>query len=302
MTRTNKRWKKVDRGGTMGLCRYEVDACLRTLIRAARARGQSSTERDLSDAGDQSRPFVHETRYYKSLHFGASETQSRMLKRDPYALVVDYTRTMMGFLTFNPVPNRIAMIGLGGGSLAKFCYRELPRTQIDVVEINPYVVALRDDFFVPSDGDRFRIHLGDGTHFIGKAHRQFDVLLLDAYTRTGLPPRLGSAAFYRGCRRTLCDNGIMVLNLYCKDSDEHLDRLRAIFHGEVFVVDEVDGTNRVVFACNGNFLASDTSTVAPTLRHTAGELLRPELSRVRSAVREQLGAATIELGSHAAPR
>ena len=37
---------------------------------------------------------------------------------------------MMGFLLFKPQPRSIGMIGLGGGSLAKFCYRYLSRTRI----------------------------------------------------------------------------------------------------------------------------------------------------------------------------
>ena len=52
---------------------------------------------------------------------------------------------MMGFLLFIPSPARILMVGLGGGSLAKFCFRHLPDAAIDVVEINPHVIALRDD-------------------------------------------------------------------------------------------------------------------------------------------------------------
>ena len=46
---------------------------------------------------------------------------------EPDALVTAYTRKMMAFLLFNPAPKRIAMVGLGGGSLAKFCYRNLPK-------------------------------------------------------------------------------------------------------------------------------------------------------------------------------
>ena len=35
------------------------------------------------------------------------------------------------------------MIGLGGGSLVRFCHRHLPHSRMTVVEINPAVVALR---------------------------------------------------------------------------------------------------------------------------------------------------------------
>jgi len=71
------------------------------------------------DPAQHVRPFVYEDLTTKALHFSISEIQSRMDVRNPYALDLEYTQTMMGFLLFLPEPRRIAMIGLGGGSLAK---------------------------------------------------------------------------------------------------------------------------------------------------------------------------------------
>ncbi len=96
------------------------------------------------------RPFIYVTPTSRSLMFSRGEIQSRMWTGDPYALNLEYTRLMMGFLLLNPEPRRIAMVGLGGGSLAKFCYRYLPSARIDVYEINPQVIALRDSFLVPT--------------------------------------------------------------------------------------------------------------------------------------------------------
>src|SRR3954469_7553993 len=88
------------------------------------------------------KPFVHQTQKMKSLHFSIAEIQSCMELARPDSLDLSYTRTMMGFLLFHPMPLRIGMIGLGGGSLAKFCYRHLVRADITVLEINPHVIAL----------------------------------------------------------------------------------------------------------------------------------------------------------------
>ena len=52
------------------------------------------------------------------------------------------------------------MIGLGGGSLAKFCHHYLPETRITVVEINPHVIAMRRHFQVPDDDAHWRWHVG----------------------------------------------------------------------------------------------------------------------------------------------
>ena len=63
---------------------------------------------------------------WRFLHFGLDTVQSAMRLDDPDRLSLRYTRKMMAFLLFNRAPERILLLGLGGGSLAKFCYRRLP--------------------------------------------------------------------------------------------------------------------------------------------------------------------------------
>lgn len=244
----------------------------------------------LENNSELCQPFVRETQYHKSLHFCLSAAQSQMLKRDPGTLLADYTRTMMGFLMFDSAPDRIAMIGLGGGSLAKFCYRELPRSRIDVVEINPHVIALREEFHIPPDNERFQVHLDDGARFIARSAGQFDVLLVDAYNRKGIPARLTTQAFYDTCRHALRCNGVMVTNLFCEDSDAHLDRIRQSFGRSVFWLDEPVTTNRVAFAIAGDAierLQSPPIGRSAHLRLATRLLLKPIFTRVASALQMQ---------------
>ena len=84
---------------------------------------------------------------------------------------------MMGFL-------HICM--LGGGSLAKYCYRHLPGATIDAVEINPDVIALRDVFRIPVDDGRFTVVCADGADHLGRADVRTDVILHDAFVADGM--------------------------------------------------------------------------------------------------------------------
>lgn len=111
-------------------------------------------------------PFVVDRPGTRSLHFGIDATQSTMRIDAPDALVTPYKRKMMAFLLTNPDPYHIVMIGLGGGSLAKFCYRHLPATRITVVELDADVIALRDEFRVPRDDDRFEVVHADGAAYL----------------------------------------------------------------------------------------------------------------------------------------
>ncbi len=202
-------------------------------------------------------PYQRDTRLHRTLHFTPDALQSQMSKRDPAALVVDYTKTMMAFLLFVSRPRRIGMIGLGGGSLAKFCYRELPEARIDAVEVDPRVVSMRQQFHVPDDDPRFRVLVADGADFVASDRGGYDVLLLDAYDAAGIPPRLASQDWYDDCRAALGDGGVLVANLYCPDVEDHVERLHRSFGGAVLVVDEPLDANRVAFAYAGDLLQPD---------------------------------------------
>ena len=55
----------------------------------------------------------------RSLHLGGDAIQSSIRLDRPDELALDYTRTMMAFLLFQPLPREVLMIGLGGGSMAR---------------------------------------------------------------------------------------------------------------------------------------------------------------------------------------
>lgn len=200
------------------------------------------------------RPLVVQNDQVISLYFDARGVQSTMLRHDPTALALGYTRTMMGFLLFRPFPRRISMIGLGGGSLAKYCYRHLPDTTITAVEINPDVIALRDRFHLPRDDHRFRIVCADGAQYVRVPSHRPDVLLLDGFDADGLPAELGSKTFYEACRRRLRDDGILVANLVTDEPGfrSYLRSLREVFANSLALApSEGSDHNITVFAWNG---------------------------------------------------
>src|SRR5471032_1723869 len=124
----------------------------------------------------------------RTLEFRPGEIQSEMRLSRPCHLSLAYLRAMMMFVLFVPRPRHVLMIGLGGGSLAKFCYRHLPRTRISVVEINPDVIALREAFAIPEDDQRFEIINDDGATFLAKGRARPDIILVDAFDAMGVAP------------------------------------------------------------------------------------------------------------------
>jgi len=203
------------------------------------------------------KPYLLENDGMLSLQFDALCLQSEMNIDDPDQLVFSYTRAMMSFLLFEPSPKRIAMIGLGGGSLAKYCYRYLPQAEIAVVEINPDVIALRNEFAIPADDARFKVLLGDGAVFVKESSDLFDVLMVDGFDTTGLPDELCSQQFYDECFASLADNGIMVVNLWSNDGlhGALASRIATSFAERIVMVNADDSPNKIVLAFKNNHFA-----------------------------------------------
>lgn len=205
------------------------------------------------------RPWIVEALGLRALHTSHDAVQSVMRLDAPDALALAYTRTMMGVLLCVPRPRRIALVGLGGGTLVKFCHRHLAPARIDVAEINPHVLALRETFHVPPDDDRLQVALADATAWIRTLAADTDVLLVDGFDPEGLPPALGAQAFFDDAAAALADGGVLAMNLPLDEPTlpQVMERLaRAFGHacaedGGLLWLDGVDDSNRIAYAWRG---------------------------------------------------
>ncbi len=162
-----------------------------------------------------------EVRY---LHLGTEWIQGSMLLDKPFDIQLEYVQRMMAWLLFAPpasVARRHAMqLGLGAGSLTKFCRRQL-RMKTTAIEINPQVVAAcRLWFKLPADDARLSVVLGDAAEVAAHAHWRgtVDALQVDLYDHDAAAPVLDSEAFYSDCRQLLTEEGCMTVNLFGRSS------------------------------------------------------------------------------------
>ena len=110
---------------------------------------------------DSKELYLHETRQTITLHFNHNALQSVMRKSEPYGLEFEYTKVMMGFMLFITEPKNILLVGLGGGSMSKFCHKHFPETVVTTIEISREVLAMRSTFMVPANNDFFKVLEGD---------------------------------------------------------------------------------------------------------------------------------------------
>jgi spermidine synthase len=127
-------------------------------------------------------------------------------------------------------------VGLGGGSLSKYCFHKFPSARVTTVEIDARVIALREWFVIPPDSERFQIVHADAAEYLADRTGVADVILLDGFDAFGLPASLSSQFFYDACHAALRDEGVLVANLLNSDPQlaTHLDRIRRACDGKLF--------------------------------------------------------------------
>lgn len=122
----------------------------------------------------------------------------------------DYFNLAFGF---NPSITDVLFIGGGGFSGPKQFLEQYPWVNVDVVEIDPFVVeAAYTYFYVPRDEPRLRVYTMDGRAFLDQAG-SYDLVVLDAYSHTYVPFHLMTLEFHQLLRRHLNEGGVLVSNL-----------------------------------------------------------------------------------------
>lgn len=180
----------------------------------------------------------------RSLHFGTFPRQSMMSLSAPYALELSYTEAMMACLIFNTKPEKVLIVGLGGGSLVKFLLHHFSECQIDVIEYRQDVIEVAHTYFgVPRNEPRLKIHMGDGYSFVKQRYYQndaeYDLLFVDAYDHVGMAESVGIQDFFDACAAVLTLDGVMSINLWGSDRpsfNQSMERINQSFDGRTMIL------------------------------------------------------------------
>ena len=203
---------------------------------------------------------ISETGNIRSLHLGSDTIQSSMNLDNPTELVLSYSRAMMAWLLFLDPPKEeaIGMLGLGAGSLARFCVKHT-RSPLLAVEWNPRVTAACHMFFRLPGSNRLEVEHADAGAWVADPLNagRCPVLMVDLYDAAAEGPVRDSVKFYRDCRRVLGEVGILAVNLFGRHESfgKNIDNLSKAFDDRVVLLPEVEAGNQIVLAFSGPSLA-----------------------------------------------
>jgi spermidine synthase len=181
--------------------------------------------------------------------------QTCMNQRRPKEMVFVYAQMMMASLLLNPEPERILILGLGGGTLPMALDELLPQARIDVIEIDPAVVRVAREFFRFTPSDRVDVYAQDGRVFIKRAvqrKQEYDLIMLDAFNGEYIPEHLMTREFLEEVQELLAPGGVLAANTFSiSDLYDYESATYAAVYEEFFNLRTDDSGNRVILARNG---------------------------------------------------
>lgn len=173
--------------------------------------------------------------------------------RNPRQLVFSYTKYMLaGFTQLAEAPNRILVIGLGGGTIPMILEELYPKAVIDSIEIDPAVVRVAKEWFNYRESDQQKVHLVDGRVFVkrqGLKKVTYDVIILDAFNGDYIPEHMMTQEYFQELKAILNPDGMLMANTFSSNRlyDHESATYRSVFGDFYHLHSDLSG-NRVIFA------------------------------------------------------
>lgn len=162
---------------------------------------------------------VYEENGLRCIRFGFfnSGPQTCMILDKPKQLAFPYSRMLLGALFLQPDPQRVLVIGLGGGSVASALREVLPKAEIDCVELDPAVIKVARSLFAFVPENFSTVAAEDGRVFVKRAQRQgrkYDIVILDAFDHVYIPEHMITREYFQEIRSILAPGGVVAANTF----------------------------------------------------------------------------------------
>ncbi len=152
---------------------------------------------------------------------------SAMDLNDPQRIIYNYNNYFHIGFVFNPNITNVLFIGGGGFSGRNRFLADYPQVNVDVVEIDEDVISAAKRYFDVRNDPRLRIFNEDGRLYLVRSDRKYDLIVLDAYSRTYIPFHLMTQEFFKEISKDLNQNGVVVSNIIASLTGSSSELLKA---------------------------------------------------------------------------
>lgn len=195
---------------------------------------------------------VAEGEGHRCMKFGRLHArQSCIMLSDPNRLVLNYSHGMLASFFAIENPQRVLVIGLGGGVLPNALHNLNPLLDIDAVELDPAVVRVARSHFGYVTDEKSKVYESDARVFIrsqGRLGEKYDLIFIDAFDKDYIPEHLLTVEFLTQVRNLLRPGGLVASNTFAAGAlaGSEAATYQSVF-GELLNIN-LPGGNRIILS------------------------------------------------------
>lgn len=159
--------------------------------------------------------------------------ETKMSLANPLQGHFEYTEYFHTPWVWNRGIQRVLMLGLGGGSIQRAYQHYYTNVMVDTVELDPVVVKVAKEYFKVTETPTFKIYNQDGRMFLNRTSETYDVIILDAYTKSrygsSIPPHLTTKEFFTLASGRMTTNGVLAYNVIGDLQDSRPEIVGALY-------------------------------------------------------------------------
>lgn len=217
---------------------------------------------------------VTESEHFRVLTLDSIFEQSILAVNDPLRLVHEHTRIMLLVMAFAS-PERVLMLGLGGGSVLRTLHHHFQTLDFDVVELRARVIEAATTYFqVPVDS-RVSFHQRDAREYLKSVRAEtVDIVFSDLYHAFDMDDYQGNVLFLRDCFKALSRTGWLVINFHdFPDTGDPFVQVMTALFPDCFVCDSRNA-NFILF-CSKARLNATIKMFRPQVKALEARLQQP---------------------------
>lgn len=177
----------------------------------------------------------------------AGYTQSRSLNK--YGQTGAYWDGFIRNIPDLSLDNRILILGLGGGTIAKLLTNRFGLIAIDGVEIDPLMIELGKKYFEMTEKN-LNIFNQDALKFLKETRYKYDLVAVDLFAHGDVAVGTETASFFEKVKQVLAKDAVVVINKIFRGKDQlqnYVDFIGTIFsHTNIVLVRGTISTDNVL--------------------------------------------------------
>jgi spermidine synthase len=138
--------------------------------------------------------------------------QSGIAYDDNTDLLFDYNQRFIELIR-GLQPDKVLLIGGGTLSLPIALLDERPDVNLEVVDIDEKLYEISERFFNFKPGKNTKLHVAEGRSFLANNKTKYDMIIIDAFINTDIPPGLQTVEAAQSYAAHLRKDGVVVINV-----------------------------------------------------------------------------------------